>query len=78
MQLKPESVPLDSLLHRNSFNDFAASCFIFMSLVLSVYCKGLPASQDDQLCMPLKMYISAFVYSIEVHPLPLIWLCGYF
>lgn len=38
-----------------------------MSSVLSVYCKGLPASENDQLCMPLNMYICAFVYSIGVH-----------
>lgn len=35
--------------------------------MLSVYCKGLPASENDQLCMPLNMHISAFVYSIGVH-----------
>lgn len=38
-----------------------------MSSVLSVYCRGLPASKNDQLCMPLNMYICAFVYSIGVH-----------
>lgn len=38
-----------------------------MSPVLSVYCKGLPASENNQLCMPLNMYICAFVYSIGVH-----------
>ena len=52
---------------RNCFNDFPTSCFIFMSSVLSVYCRGLPASKNDQLCMPLNMYICAFVYSIGVH-----------
>ena len=56
-----------SLLLQKSFNDFPTSCFIFMSPVLSVYCKGLPASENDQLCMPLNMYICAFVYAIGVH-----------
>lgn len=35
--------------------------------MLSVYCKGVPASKNDQLCMLLNMYICAFVYSIGVH-----------
>lgn len=67
MKLKWESVALCSLLLSNCFNDFPTSCFIFISPVLSVYCKGLPASENNQLCMPLNMYICAFVYSIGVH-----------
>lgn len=66
-QLKWESVALSTLLLQNCFNDFPTSCFIFMSSVLSVYWKGLPASKNDQLCMPLNMYICAFVYPIGVH-----------
>lgn len=65
IQRQRASVPLRSLLLLNCFNDFPASCFIFMSQVHSVHCKGLPASKNDQLCMPLNMYISAFVYSID-------------
>lgn len=62
-----ESVPLGSPLLWNCFNDFPTSCFIFMSSVLSVYCRGLPGSENDQLCMTLNMYICAFVYSVGVH-----------
>ena len=62
-QLKWESLPP---LLQNCFNDFPTSCFIFMSSVLSAYRKGLPASEMDQLCIPLNMYICAFVYSIGV------------
>lgn len=65
--LKWESVALCILVLSNCFNDFPTLCFIFISPLLSVYCKGLPASENDQLCIPLNMYISAFVYSIAVH-----------
>ncbi len=61
------STTLLMILLWNCFNDFPTSCFIFMSSVLSVNCRRLPASKNDQLCMPLNMYICAFVYSIGVH-----------
>lgn len=57
-------VLLCSLYLKKCFNDFLTSCFIFTSLVLSKYCRGLPGSQNNQLCIPLKMHICAFVYLI--------------